>query len=240
MKISNRVKLPLKICQGTVEQRKELAGKMLENFVSLVEPVMQQNGALPLKSVKPLIKKALPYKNISFEVIKSPDENSHFMVHADENNFVDRLCIALRTDKKGNITEEEKNDLYHEACHFYENITKPKLYARFSRVEDYKLDKFEEFYHQNFYTTKKYKPKFLNKKLDKFLAKFDDMDKINFLQFLREDLESEHNAYTLAEKYAPMLSPCHERFRFPKKLVVAENYLINLFRQIRTKNQKGI
>lgn len=238
MKISDRVKLPLKICQGTVKQRHALAEKMLENFVSLVEPKMQQNGALPLKSVKPLIKKALPYRNISFEVIKSPDENSHFMVHADESNFVDSLCIVLRTDKKGNITEEEKNDLYHEAWHFYENLTKPKLYARFSNVEDYKLEKFETFYHQNFYTTKKYKPKFLIKKLDKFLSKFNDTDKIHFLQFLREDLEAEHYAYTLAEKYAPMLSPCHEMFRFPKKLAVAENYLRNLLQNIRAKKQK--
>lgn len=238
MKISDRVKLPLRICQGTVKQRHQLAEKYLSNFVSFIDPVMAKNSTLSLNCIRHFLLKSLPYKDLAIEILKSPDEQSHFMVHANENNYVDILTLALRTDKNGEVGEDEKNDLYHEAWHLFENLTTPKLFARFSTVEDYKLEQYETFYHQNFYTIKKYKPKFLNKKLDKFLKNYNNEDKVNFLQFLRQDLKAELSAYTLAEKHAPDLCPIYESFRFPKKIEVAENYLKALFTEIRSKSNR--
>lgn len=238
MKIANNLILPLKSCKGSVAQRHNQAEQILENFVQLADSKIEQHGSISLSLAKKLILRCLPSKKIKLEIFRSEDEDSNFGVHADENNYVDKLFMELKTDKNGRIGEEEKNDLYHETWHFLSYILNPKEIARFSAIDADNLYEYENFYHKNFYTFKKHKPKFLTNKLNKFLAKFDDTDKINILQLLRSDLKSELFAFTLAEKHAPMLSPIHKKFHFPMKLSLAENYLRKLLLDLRSKQTK--
>ncbi|MBQ8168233.1 hypothetical protein IJZ97_02310, partial [bacterium] len=66
------------------------------------------------------------------------------------------------------------------------------------------------------------------------IDKFKDKDKISILQQLRYDLQEEHNAYSIAQKYAPE-NEDFTKFNFLEKKEIATQKLKDVFKQIRGK-----
>lgn len=202
--ISSRVRLPLKVCSGSVGKRKEFAENMLSNFVNKIDPEFNKKQELSINRIQAILRESLPYKKIYVEVVESEGCNgNNFLIHCNEENCLDGVALELVTNEKGKVSIKDRNSLFHEAWHFFEQISNPKMFARTMQIDDALTNRYTSFYHNNFYTLKKFKPVKLEAKLERFLEQIDDyQDRVNILQQLRYDLQGEYNAYSIAEKYA--------------------------------------
>ncbi|MBQ8167805.1 hypothetical protein IJZ97_00090, partial [bacterium] len=166
MKISSRVKLPLKICSGSVNERNRYAENMLSNFVNKIEPELNKRDELSLQRIQAIIKETIPYRKIYVETVESNNNaGNNFLIHCNENGKLDALAVELETNKNGKIAKDQCNALYHETWHVFEHISNPKYLARTMSFNDYLTEKYLNFYHRYFYTDNKYNPKILTKKL---------------------------------------------------------------------------
>ena len=123
IKISSRIKLPLKICQGSASTRHKSAEKNLAKFVNKVEPELNKKEELSLNRIQALLKESIPCRKIYIETIESVDDaGDNFLIHSNENGTLDALAIELQTNKNGKIGKQERNSLYHEAWHVFEHL----------------------------------------------------------------------------------------------------------------------
>ena len=236
IKISERVRLPLKISRGTDIQRAELAENLLHKFVNRIEPEFNKRQELSLDRVQAVLRESLPSKRIFVETIESENGNgNNFLIHVDEFDRLDALALELETNDKGKIGLDQRNSLYHEASHFFDAICIPKTTVRSMALDDVTMDDYLNFYHRFFYSKRKMKTKALSAKLSKFLEKYDDSDKINLLQQLRYDMRGEYHAYSRANRLVPEDNG-YENYRFPKKIELVTTKLRELLMELRGAN----
>lgn len=236
VKILTQVRLPLKIAKGTNGERKMLAENLLHNFANRIEPEFNKRKELSLDRVQAVLRESLPYKRIVVETIQSENGNgNNFLLHVDDFGRLDALALELETNIKGKVGLNQRNSLYHEAFHFFDAITNPKVMARTFTFEDDVLLQYLDFYHTNFYSKRRYGVGKLSHKLDKFLEKFRDDEKVNLLQQLRYDLQGELDAYTKANALVPERNN-YEAYSFPKKIELVTRKLRELLQELRGLN----
>lgn len=236
IKVSSRVRLPLKVSRGTDIQRIELAENLLLNFVNRIEPEFNKRKELSLNRVQAVLRESLPAKGISVETIQSVEGyGNNFLISQDEFGKLDTFAIELVTNDNGKLGLQHRNSLYHEASHFFDAICRPKTTSRILLLDDSATQEFTNFYHRNFYTKRRMKNKTLSDKLSQFLGKYQDEDKINLLQHLRYEMQGEYNAYSRSNRLAPEVNH-FENYHFPKKIELVTMKLRELLQELRGAN----
>ena len=227
MNITKSAMLPLRSCRGNIQQRNQKAEKILKKFIKKIEPELNSAGKMPLWKIKEFLLQALPSKRINFDIVNANGQDSQMVIYTNENDQIDYFDIMVEADKNGDFYADEKNSLYHETWHFLENITSPKQLARYASISDEMFNKFCKFYHSTLYSEVHHTTQYLEKKLKKFLSQFDANNRINLLQFTRQLIKGEMNAFSIAEKYAPASYLETENYEFPRKLDIVNKALLS-------------
>lgn len=219
-RVSKAAKLSYSICKGSMQDRKNLADKMLSEFIAKTKSEMT-DGTTTIGRVKENIIRILPQKRIrlDIEIHQDADCLGYLTTHC-KNGTVTNYTMGIRTNPDGKIGKNELSTVVHEAWHFFEFICNPKMNTRLGSIE--KLDKAEEVFDKFIYAeTPNISEKSLKKIIKKKLNK--KSERIDILQYWRNKLQSEQNAQLAELKYINGYVFGHTHYS--KKLQMLNNLL---------------
>ncbi|MDE6138531.1 MAG: hypothetical protein K2F57_03585 [Candidatus Gastranaerophilales bacterium] len=139
----------------------------------------------------------------------------------------------------------------HEAFHFFDHLLNPKYNKRITNLINKGYDTYSigGFYSQNIYTKKNLTEKMLND----FLKNRPAEECIDSLQYFRQGLKLEYNAYKNTTKYQEMMenyyknsTTYHEKpfsyseYNFPQKIKLIEKKLAEILTTERAKIKNSV
>lgn len=249
IKLLNTVKLPLKICKGTYQERLSLAKQLNATFFENISK-KYLTKEISIDIFEKTLKESTPTKiDVTVNNYWTKGGKTSFMLN-ETGNAIKGFIISLEKNpyRKG-LAMLNTDITLHESAHYFSHLTNPKHTARVAKMyEKGLLDKTEQFYKENLYTKKDFQKEELSEKLDKFLTQFSPEEQINFLQNSRYRMIEEYNAFEQGYKYLDEIQDRHpdlicekiyagekEVYKFPEKIkIVAEKLkqVISEYRKI--------
>lgn len=213
-KLLPTVTIPYSIARGSMQERVQKAERLTDNLYRKTVHATY-GGNISLKVVRHILSKVMP-PNVKIFVAENSDNFSNaandFLFNG--NNDIYAMTLELRT-KNGIFPQEHLVDIFHEGRHIADGLFNPKYYSRFQKMEKNGLlnSKYFKLYDDELYirecmeykSDKKIVMKLLERKIHKVLKGRSITDKIDILQNLRYNLESEKNAFASQLKYAKKL-----------------------------------
>lgn len=208
------IKIPYELSKGSASQRAQKAEQFTDKLYHRTLKSVS-DGGISLNKIRNIIYKMVP-PNIKIFVAENSDNFSNaandFLFNG--NNDIYAMTLELRT-KNGIFPQEHLVDIFHEGRHIADGLFNPKYYSRFQKMEKNGLlnSKYFKLYDDELYirecmeykSDKKIVMKLLERKIHKVLKGHSITDKIDILQNLRYNLESEKNAFASQLKYAKKL-----------------------------------
>lgn len=256
-KLLPTVTIPYSIARGSMQERAQKAERLTDNLYRKTVHATY-DGNISLKVVRHILSKVMP-PNVKILVMENENTFSEgandFLFN--RNNDIYATTLELRT-QNGIFPKEHLVDIFHEGRHIADGLFNPKYYGRFQKLEKRGLldTKYYKLYDEDLYTRecmefksdKKIILKLLERKIKKLLRKHNISDKIDILQNLRYDLESERNAFTSQLKYAKELekkgmimtddrgTDFREEFIFDEKINLIKRIAYDLIKKERGKS----
>jgi len=211
LSVSPNIKFSYDIIKGSVEDRRRFAERLNEQIYEKVEPHIK-NNKLSVDIFEKSLKETLPEeKRIDIVPFESDEEDvagCSDMIEADDGTLIGQTIeIPI---KDGKISTENLDIVFHECRHVLDNLCNPKVSARVNKMT---IDKsfgraynnlLEKVYHDIDDLTPEDKEKEIKdtrKAIKRFLNKRPKETHIDYLQDLRQNLETERNAFSDETKF---------------------------------------
>lgn len=246
LKVGKNVKLPLKICKGSVPERLELAKQYNENFFNSI--CQSFKGKWLDKDVFTRNLKNMHNGKINFTIKDATPTNykgnTQPMCTGKKVVSYDIYLPLNKFDKKMYLYD--MNIFMHETFHYFFETINPKHIKNTCVMFENKLSpKTEKFYHNMLYN--KYgDPDFVKILLPEYVGTFSPKEQITILQNWRYRLTEELNAYKEGAKYHEKIQeiykdtlhekfPCDDgsAFHFEEKIKIIEETLAKTLQKVR-------
>lgn len=253
--LAKTVKLPLKSCRGTYQNRIKLARKLNDKFYQNLKTKFNGKN-ISVKTFTNTLNSIL-----KGEILFRISDSSKYpfvgltclSTNPKNKKLIDRYKIFLPLNPYDKSISMNDTDLFmHETFHLFCEITNPKHLRNTIKMGETNLfKKTQKFYSEHIYSKNKTKEnKFSNKILLKFLNNLSDTEKITFLQNCRYRLKEENNAYKEGRKYYKKIQEYHselypekfdcsneKEYNFTKKIRIIETQLKNILLNLRKQNR---
>lgn len=202
--VSKMAKLKYSIIKGSVQKRdtqaENLSKAFYRNFVKKIS-----GDRISLSSLKDVFIKTVPERvGISFlSMGKNESDYDGFMstMIRGKNKKVCGYQVYLPTDESGkNLKVENANVLFHEVRHVFDSLVHPKAIRR----QNYISPDLQVFYDNTIYVSEKIKTGEMKAKIDGIIKGLSTEEKIDFLQFCKNELSTEINAFTNEKLYSKL------------------------------------
>ena len=214
-RLSNSVKLPYKVVQGSFACRQSKAANFSKKIINNLSGQIIKKE-MSLSKFGRSLKKILP-KNLAVFIRKNKySDAGAALEYLSRDNNVKMLSINLNTDKKGHISILDMPSISHEIRHLADILFHPKILSREQYMVKAGLekDKYINFYNDNIYVKelffdendKKRILKIIRHQTSKILSDLTLEEKVNVLQWMRYNLILENNAYKKEAKITKKLN----------------------------------
>ena len=248
--ITKTAKLPLSTVKGSVKQRAAMAENLFFDFCKNISLNIGNKDRLSTAVVKDCFQNTLPSKVcIQFSDIGKKfydgdcryDGFTGYMVRGKNRKVVGYNVFLPLDESKKNIELKNLDILFHEIQHVYDYITNPKTFSRGFYVN---------FYNEKIYPKDAVKLDKLETRIQNQIKRIPYYKRIDFLQEVRNALQSEINAYKAEEIYSvfSLMHPQHmpeknvfgavEYFKFQEKLAICQKVLKRELRALREENKQ--
>ena len=253
--ITKTAKLPLSTVKGSVKQRAAMAENLFFDFCKNISLNIGNKDRLSTAVVKDCFQNTLPSKVcIQFSDIGKSfydgdcryDGFTGYMVRGKNRKVVGYNVFLPLDESKKNIELKNLDILFHEIQHVYDYITNPKTFSRGFYVPK----RLQNFYNEKIYPKDAVKLDKLETRIQNQIKRIPYYKRIDFLQEVRNALQSEINAYNAEEIYSvfSLMHPEHmpvknvfgavEYFQFREKLAICKKLLKKELCALREENKK--
>lgn len=253
--VTKTVKLPLNVVKGSVKQRAAMAENLFFDFCKNISLNIGNKDRLSTAVVKDCFQNTLPSKVcIQFSDIGKSfydgdcryDGFTGYMVRGKNRKVVGYNVFLPLDESKKNIELKNLDILFHEIQHVYDYITNPKTFSRGFYVPK----RLQNFYNEKIYPKDAVKLDKLETRIQNQIKRIPYYKRIDFLQEVRNALQSEINAYKAEEIYSvfSLMHPQHmpeknvfgavEYFKFQEKLAICQKVLKRELRALREENKQ--
>ena len=209
--ITKLAKFPLEYSKGTDAARIGLARRLNAEFFEKLAKKFR-SSEISFDTFERTLKETIPTKSsvkvkktesglgcYGYTSFKNKKNNSKHKVN------INTWEIHLPENKNGKISLESIDTCLHETFHYFFQMAAPKEPRRIAKLlETDNFDRFSNVYHILFYSDWPMDKAVLSAALDKALAKLNIGEKIDFLQYCRNGLRNEANAYAEGKKYGDL------------------------------------
>ncbi len=259
--IPSKLRLPYSMVAGSVAQRKEKVCYYTERMSQEILKIIEDDS-INIDKIQEIISKIMP-QGLSIRVLETKgndDAYAYCSTFFNQNNQISGMAMEfLSEDKK--LPIEGITDIIHEWTHVLDSLFHPKYLIREQKMEQRGLNtkKYAEVFNEqlDIYESASSKKeireilKIIERKIHKFLKGYNTEDKINILQDMRYNLETEKNAYKAQNKYGNIYKElgveiCEDRYNdgsnclYDEKIKLIKQMAFDVISNARKKNNKRL
>lgn len=247
---TTKSQFPLRIAKGTPQERIQKAISYTDSFFENIKDSFQ-NGDVNPKRFESILKKTAGGK-VGIEVNPSNNRNGILYRNYEENGEQIGYMMCLPYNAFSHkISKMTTKTFMHEVFHFFDHLLNPKYNKRIQNLINNKYDTYSigAFYAQKVYT----KENLTLKTLNEFLKNRPPQEQIDCLQYFRQGLILEHNAYKNTTKYQGMMEKHYQnsinyhetpytysQYNFPQKIKLIEKKLAQIITAERAKIKNSV
>lgn len=210
-----QVSLPYKEVRGSFAARQNKAAQFTHGVMNNFYGQLDEKG-ISISKLGRELKKVLP-ENLDFFVQKNKDTESYAQLcnTYNKNNTVVKLSLEISPNERGKINVLHIPTIAHEIRHLADSLYHPKILAREQAITRKGLDtdKFMQFYEDNIYVKEMEGGRKVQRDIIKSIRRDTEKalkgrraeDKIDMLQYIRNNLISENNAFKESTRTAKKL-----------------------------------